>query len=304
MKCLRCERAVWCALVVAWFGVLVGAHELRAQAAGGPGLDILLTNDDGYEAPGLASLRAALMSAGHSVTVVAPLDNRSGSGVSATSSGLIDYYQQADGVWAVDGTPTDAVSLALVHLLRATPPDLVVSGSNFGQNVGANVIESGTVGAAITASRMGLPAIAVSVAVELDERGAAPPYPSTTEAFAPAADFVVGLVRQLHETDAEGLLPPRTVLNVNYPAVGAGEVTGVRFAPLASVRAFRRVYTVAGETGPARVEIAEANIDRAEDGSDVDLVANGYVTISVLDGDWDGGRQSWEPLLERLAIER
>lgn len=275
-----------------------------AAAQEAPGLSILLTNDDGYAAPGITSLRAALVAAGHRVTVVAPLDNRSGSGMSGTTSGLIDYYEQAPGVWAIDGTPADAVSIGLVHLMRDDPPDLIVSGTNFGHNVGQSVLSSGTVGAALTASRQGFPAIAFSVAIDFEERASRPPFASTTAAFAPAASFLVDLIRQLHESDARGLLPPRQVLNVNYPAVGAAAPAGVRFATVASVRAIRHVYSVAGDTGPARVELAPGDPDRAEAGSDFDLLSDGYVTISVLDGDLDAGRASWGPLLERLAIER
>lgn len=286
--------------------VLVGCA-LAPAAAGAQeraGLSILLTNDDGYEAPGLTALRDALVAAGHSVTVVAPLDDRSGTSAAHTISGLVDYYQQSEGVWAIDGTPADAVTLGLVHVMREALPDLVIAGSDFGQNAGATVVHSGTVGAVITATRMGIPAIAVSVALDFSEADATPPHGSTRAAFAPAADFVVGVVRQLHETDAQGLLPPRVALNVNYPAVGTRAVAGVRFAPIASVRAFRQVFAVAGSTGPARVETVEGDAARAEAGSDLDLLGRGFVTISVLDGSFDAGPAAWEPLLSRIAIER
>lgn len=296
----------WCARTRVWTPFLLLALVLLARRASAQeaGLDILLTNDDGFDAPGLVAMHEALVAAGHRVTVVAPLGNRSGSGMSLTTSGTIDYYRQEEGVWAVDGTPSDAVTLALVHVLRDTPPDLVVSGLNFGQSVGADILVSGTVGAAQTASRAGLPAIAASVALKLNERDADPPFSSTRDAFAGATDLVVEVVRQLAETGGSGLLPPRTVLNVNYPAVGAGEPAGVRFAPVSRLRAFRQLFTVAGDTGPATVELVPADPSRAEEGSDLALVSAGYATISVLDGDWDAGRESWGPLLERLIIER
>jgi 5'/3'-nucleotidase SurE len=283
-----------CALVC-----LFGPARLSAQTLG-----ILLTNDDGFEAPGLTTLAAALTAAGHSVTIVAPLDDRSGSGMSMTTGGTIDYYRQEEGVWAIDGTPSDAVTLGLVHVLRDSPPDLVISGMNFGHNVGANLGSSGTVGAAITGARAGVPAIAVSVAIDSREADGATPFASTTAAFEPAAAFVVEVVRQLAETGGAGILPPRAVLNVNYPAVGGAEPEGVRFATVSSLRGFRQVFSVAGDTGPARVETVPANTDRAEEGSDLALVTTGFVTISVLDGDWDAGSASWEPLLARLIIER
>ena len=111
-------------------------------------------------------------------------------------------------------------------------------------------------------------------------------------------------MRQLRESDAQGLLPPRHVLNVNYPAVGGREPVGVRFATVSSTRAFRQVYAVAGRTGPARVELAPGDPDRAEEGSDYGLLFAGYVTISVLDGNVDAGPTAWESLRERLVIER
>lgn len=281
---------------------LMAAGPVGAQA--GPGLTVLLTNEDGFEAPGLSTIREALLAAGHRVTVVAPLDDRSGAGMSLTTGGTIDYYRQEEGVWAIDGTPSDAVTLGLVHVMRDDPPDLVISGADFGQNVGANIVGSGTVGAAITAARAGVPAIALSVAVELRDGDRAAPFPGTTEALGPASELLVDLVRQLAETGGGGLLPPRAVLNVNYPAVGGDEPAGVRFATVSSRRAFRQLFSVAGDSGPARIETVAADPGRAEDGSDLALLAAGYVTLSVLDGDWDAGRESWEPLLQRLVIER
>ena len=295
-----------CALVLTRsFGALIAALALAAAPVSAQsGLNILLANDDGYDAEGLIAVRTALLAAGHQVTVVAPLENRSGSGASLTTSGTIDYYPQEEGVWAVDGTPVDAVTLGLVHVLRANPPDLVITGANFGQNVGANVIASGVIGAALSASRAGVPAIALSVEVDLSESERSGRFSSTVDAFEPAAAFLVELVRQLTESGGAGLLPPRTILNVNYPAVGAEDPEGVRFATVSSVRGFRQLFSVGGDQGPARVQLASGNVEQAEEGSDVALVAAGFVTISVLNGSLDLGSASWEPLLQRLIIER
>ncbi len=286
---------------------IVGLSLLTVPAAAqqpGGGLNILLTNDDGFEAPGIEAMREALLAAGHRVTIVAPLEDRSDSGTGHITAGLIDYYRQEEGVWAVDGTPTDAVTLALVHIMRLDPPDLVVSGANFGQNVGADVTGAGTVSAALTAVRAGVPAIAVSVAIDLREAERPTPFESTSAALRPAAELAVEVIRQLSETSGDGLLPVRTVLNINYPAVGSEAPEGVRFATVSSVRAFRQVFSVAGDTGPARVEIAAGDPDRAEEGSDFALLSAGFATISVLDGNADAGRASWESLLQRLIIER
>ena len=278
---------------------LVGPPPLAGQS-----LNVLLTNDDGVEAPGIAALRRVLLDAGHRVTVVAPLENQSGVGSAVTTSGTIDYESRGDGMWAVDGTPSDAVALALVHVMRSNPPDLVISGANLGQNVGASLVSSGTVGAALSAARAGVPAIALSVAIDPRQAEGPTAYAGTRDALGPASEFVVEVVRQLAETGGEGLLPPRVILNVNYPAVGSDAPDGVRFATVSSLRGFRQVFSVSGQGGPARVEMALANADRAEAGSDLALLGAGFVTISVLDGDLDAGQVSWEPLLERLIIER
>ena len=156
----------------------------------------------------------------------------------------------------------------------------------------------------MTASRTGVPAIALSVAVDMRQAEQEPRFRGTVEAFEPAAALLVEIVRQLAETGGAGLLPLRTVLNVNYPAVGTDEPEGVRFATVSSLRGFRQVFSVAGDTGPARIETIPADAARAEEGSDLALVTAGYATISVLDGNWDAGSASWEPLLERLIIER
>ena len=123
---------------------------LTNMALAAPPLNILLTNDDGYLAPGIRALRAALLDAGHSVSLIAPATNQSGSGTSISSEG-VSYISHGNQVWSVAGRPADAVRLGIGHIMQDNPPDIVVSGINFGQNVGQDVIVSGTVGAAVTA---------------------------------------------------------------------------------------------------------------------------------------------------------
>jgi len=129
---------------------------------------ILLTNDDGIGSPGLWAAAAALASIGH-VTVAAPREQSSGMGRSlpGTSSGLIHEEQlEVNGqqwtVYAVDGSPAQAVLHAILEIMPQKP-DLVVSGINYGENVGLGITISGTVGAAMEAAAMGLPALAVSL---------------------------------------------------------------------------------------------------------------------------------------------
>ena len=125
------------------------------------GLSLLLTNDDGYKAPGLKALREELAKV-HKLTVIAPDQERSGSSAALTLGSPLKVNKHEEGIYSVAGTPADCAHLAFRHFMDA-PPDLVVSGINRGPNLGDDTLFSGTVGAANVASLEGLPAIAVSM---------------------------------------------------------------------------------------------------------------------------------------------
>ena len=160
---------------------------------------ILLSNDDGCQAPGLRALRAALSASGE-VTVVAPDRNRSGASNSLTLERPLRVRREADGVMCVDGTPTDCVHIAITGLLEQ-PPDMVVSGINAGANLGDDVIYSGTVAAAMEGRFLGYPAIAVSC------------VSSWPKHYETAARVAKNLIEHLREQP----LPHDTILNVNVP---------------------------------------------------------------------------------------
>jgi 5'-nucleotidase len=162
-------------------------------------MHILLSNDDGYEAPGIVCLAQALATIAQ-LTVVAPDRNRSGASNSLTLENPIRAHTMANGVIRVDGTPTDCVHLAITGLL-SQEPDMVISGINAGANLGDDVIYSGTVAAAMEGRFLGLPAIAVSMV------GHAPVN------YVTAAQCVVRLVQHL----VRHPLPVDTILNVNVP---------------------------------------------------------------------------------------
>lgn len=248
-------------------------------------LDILLTNDDGFQAPGIEALHAALVAAGHRVTMVAPRENQSGASW-RISTGPIRYTEESPGVWAVEGSPADAVAVGLRVIRAGERPDLVVSGANFGQNVGATANVSGTVGAALMAEYLGVPAIAVSVGMRFDERTAAPPFPSTTAAFPAAATFTAELVDEIAASAGDGpVLPPDVVLNVNYPVAPAGAPRGVRLARHGHFSAFTYDYVPTGVAQEVRLAFTAEPAAAREQGADTQLFADGYVTITVLDGD-------------------
>lgn len=163
-------------------------------------MHIMVTNDDGIHAAGILALAAALGELGE-VTVVAPDRERSAAGHSLTLHSPLRVFELRAGFYAVDGTPTDCVNMG-IHALLPFRPDLVVSGINHGPNLGDDITYSGTVAAAMEATLMGIPAMAVSLATH---------EPSSH--FPAAAAVAVRVARQVM---ANGL-PADTFLNVNIP---------------------------------------------------------------------------------------
>ena len=172
---------------------------------------ILLTNDDGYQAPGLRALAAAFADFA-TVSVVAPSQEQSGAAQSLTLRRPIVVQQIAEHEWAVEGTPADCVIVAL-HKLLPEKPDMVISGINHGANLGENVYYSGTVGAAREAALHHIPAVAMS----LCSKGATVKFESAARVARSAADLIL----------KEGL-PDQVLLNVNVPEPWSGEVKFTR----------------------------------------------------------------------------
>ena len=175
---------------------------------------ILISNDDGVHARGIKVLRKALEEIAD-VTVVAPDRERSGASHSLTMDVPLRTHQIRDNIIGVDGTPTDCVLLAL-KVLFSEPPDLVISGINRGANMGDDVTYSGTIAAAMEATLMGVPAMAVSLC--RCESGAYD-YEASAEVARDVALMVL-----------ERGLPEGTLLNVNVPNVPREELTGVEVA--------------------------------------------------------------------------
>jgi 5'-nucleotidase len=165
---------------------------------------ILVTNDDGVHSAGIHALAAAVRPLGD-VVVVAPVGESSAIGHALTLARPLRLERIRDGIFSVDGTPTDCVNIAVTTVLRRRP-DLVVSGINKGYNLGDDVTYSGTVAGALEAALLGVPGLAVSVERLGDDFD-----------FGPAAVAA----RTLAERILTSGLPPRTLLNVNVPRVPA-----------------------------------------------------------------------------------
>jgi 5'-nucleotidase len=267
---IHSRRKVCAATVV----LLLVAFGLRGSSQ--TGLKILLTNDDGFDASGLKVMQAALAAAGHQVTVVAPATNMSSTSMSMTS-GVIKFEKRSEGVWAVYGTPADAAVIGVVHILRDALPDLVVSGTNAGQNLALSTNSSGTVSAAIAASRYGIPAIATSAGTG----------PNADAAYATAGALATRIIAALtaNRTADGKLLPDRYVITMNVPAVPPGELKGVRWAPLSQQPSYARVYTETGNSNEVRSQLRPVTSAGSETDTDLALYLQGYVTLTLLDGD-------------------
>jgi 5'-nucleotidase len=226
---------------------------------------ILVTNDDGYRSEGLLALADALRPLGD-VTIVAPMTEASAIGHALTLRHPLRLEHMSDKIFAVDGTPTDCVNIAVTQIFRGLP-DLVVSGINKGWNLGDDVTYSGTVSGALEAALLGVPAIAVSLRF------------SRAFDFRHAARASAALAESLFDTP----LPSRTFLNINVPK---GEPKGYRV----TVQAKRNHITSVAERhdpkGRAYYWIEEGQDEwHPHDRSDYQAVQDGYVSVTPLHPD-------------------
>ncbi|MFF1339843.1 5'/3'-nucleotidase SurE [Streptomyces sp. NPDC058290] len=257
-----------------------------STAAPAAPLRILLTNDDGYDAPGIRKAFERLTAAGYDVTIVAPLTNQSGTGTKMMSAPTIAVKHPEPKVWAVDGTPGDSVAFGLSEVFEGRAPDLVVSGTNFGPNVAGLATHSGTVGGAVTALESGVPAIALSTG------GLAVPDPTATvNAMGPTLDFAVKLIDRLRSRARSGPLLPKGVgLNVNHPIVGAdgkGTAAGVAATFQDPQAPLQADFTDSGD-GTWKVTV-QVRPQPAAKGGDVEAVSAGKIAVSPMNADWNTG---------------
>lgn len=182
---------------------------------------ILLSNDDGVAAPGLKVLETIARAFTDDIWIVAPAEEQSGTGRSLTLTRPVRVHQLGERRWAVTGTPTDAVMIALAELMKDGRPDLVLSGVNRGANLAEDVHYSGTVAAAAEAALAGIPAVALSQRYPEQGMGNRVTY-EAAEAW--GERVLAPLVARL------AAWTPRTLVNINFPPVPADRVSGVRVA--------------------------------------------------------------------------
>jgi 5'-nucleotidase len=225
---------------------------------------LLLSNDDGYQAEGLATLALSLADLAE-VTVVAPDRNQSGASHSLTLESPLRASRSREGIWFVNGTPTDCVHLAITGLLDREP-DMVIAGINHGANLGDDVLYSGTVAAAVEGRFLGLPAVAVSLAGEhrhFDTAGQA--------------------IRLLFERLMAAPLPADTILNVNVPDLPFDKLRGFKATRLGYRHRAEPVVRAKDPKGRTIYWVgAPGSGQDAGPGTDFHAVEHGHVSVTPL----------------------
>jgi 5'-nucleotidase len=240
---------------------------------------LLVTNDDGIDAEGLHVLARHLAHAGHEVIVAAPASDASGSGAalgvfhadSHIDVKRMDIPDCDAPAWAVAGPPGLCVLAARLGAF-GDPPEIVVSGINAGLNTGRAILHSGTVGAALTAQNFGAKGLAVSVEAVTPWR------------FDTAATVALEVLDQLIEA------PPRSVLNLNVPALSRSDLMGLRWARLAAFGAVRAAIGEVEADGRLQIEL-RATDETLPDDTDTALCEAGFAALTSI----VGIAESWPP---------
>lgn len=245
-------------------------------------MKVLLSNDDGYLAPGIQCLAAALRQHPlcNDLTVLAPERNRSAASNSLTLVNPLRMTDHGEGVFSLSGTPTDCVHLGVNGALDIEM-DMVISGINAGANMGDDVIYSGTVAAATEGRFLGKPSIAISLCGDQN------------------FDTAAKVLGQILSAFSELPIEPNTILNINVPDVPYAQLKGLKITRLGKRHASERVVRGHDPRGLPLFWIGPAGeASDASEGTDFDAVEQGYVSITPLQIDLTHYRmhamlQSW-----------
>jgi len=234
---------------------------------------ILITNDDGIHAPGFEVLERIAAKLSDDVWAVAPAEEQSGAGHSLTLSRPIRLRRHGERRFSVSGTPTDAVMMALAHVMKDNPPDLILSGVNRGANLAEDVTYSGTVSAAMEGALAGVRSVALSQVYAREGMG-------DTVPFAAAEALAERVLRPLLEAP----FAPGTLVNVNFPALHPDNVNGIRVCRQ-GIRDYGRLRIIE-RTDPRGYPyywfgLAPA-VETPGHATDLEAVADGYISVTPL----------------------
>ena len=233
---------------------------------------ILLTNDDGVHAPGLKVLEEIARTLSDDIWIVAPSEEQSGAGHSLTLTRPLRIRKHGEQHYSVTGTPTDAVMMAVGHLMKDCKPDLILSGVNRGANLAEDVTYSGTVSAAMEGAISGIKSIALSQVYAKEGMGDAVP-------FAAARAWGEKVLRPLIAMPAS----PRLLFNVNFPAIDPEAVKGIRVVRQGFHDIDRtRIIEGTDPRGYRYYWFGLGSSNAVPEGSDLAAIAEGYVTVTPL----------------------
>jgi len=234
---------------------------------------ILLTNDDGIHATGLKVLEVIARTISDDIWTVAPAEEQSGAGHSLTLTRPVRIREHGERRYSVTGTPTDAVMMGLAKIMKDSPPDLILSGVNRGANLGEDVTYSGTVSAAMEGALAGKRSIALSQVSSREGMGDSVP-------FSAAQAWGERVLRPLLDAP----LTPRTLVNINFPAVPAEEVKGIRVVTQ-GLRDYGRTRIVS-DIDPRGYEYhwfaLGPMLETPAHSTDLEAIAEGYISVTPL----------------------
>ena len=231
------------------------------------GSRILLSNDDGIDAPGLAVLEKIARTLTDDVWIVAPAREQSGAGHSLTLHHPLRPTQLGEKRFMVDGTPTDCVLVAAQHIMTDFPPDLVLSGINMGANLGEDVHYSGTVAAALEATLQDIPAIALSQIM------------NGTPNWEAAEHYAADLIRSV----CKASWGRNTLININFPDLPVDDVKGVKLAIQGKHKLGDELVVREDPRGRTYIWIGPPRLmDTQDETTDLSLTAAGYIAVTPL----------------------
>lgn len=243
---------------------------------------ILIANDDGIHATGISVLEKIAKTLTNDVWVVAPENEQSGAAHSLTIARPLRIRRRDERHFSVDGTPTDAVLLAVNQILKDRRPDLVLSGVNRGGNLGEDVTYSGTVAAAMEGTLLGIRSIALSQV----------PDPDGPTKWATAEHFAPGIIKQLWS----GSWPPSVLINVNFPDLPKEQVKGVRVGRQGRRKIGAALLERLDPRGRPYYWIDSARAEEpTREGTDLAAINEGIISVTPLYMDF-----TYEPMIAPL----
>lgn len=230
---------------------------------------ILVTNDDGINAPGLAVLHQIAASLSDDVWIVAPETEQSCASHSLSLRRPLRIRSLTTHSYAVDGTPTDCVLLAIKEIMKDHKPDLVLSGINRGANLGEDVTYSGTIAAAMEGTLLDIPSIAFSQCIT----------PDTPVRWETPHHYAHQLITSILEVG----IPENTLININFPDIAPEDVKGIKTVPQGKRKLGDNLYRNTDPEGNPYYWIGPVrNIEKDPKGSDLEAISNGYITVTPI----------------------